>query len=60
MSKHKSGDHGAESPSPPEIVCILVVDAIIDEFEVEICCLRVPVDRDHCFQRVVIIVSRAS
>ena len=22
--------------------------------------LRVPVDRDHCFQRVVIIVSRAS
>ena|ERR1035437_918630 len=40
MSKRKSGDHAAESPSPPEIVCILVVDAIIDEFEVEICCQR--------------------
>jgi len=31
MSKRKSG-----SPTPPETVCILVVDAIIDEFEVEI------------------------
>ena len=40
MSKRKSGDHAAESPSPPEIVYILVVDAIIDEFEVEICCQR--------------------
>ena len=40
MSKRKSGDHAAESPSPPEIVCIHVVDAIIDEFEVEICCQR--------------------
>jgi hypothetical protein len=30
MSKHKSG-----SPTPPE-TCIIVVDAIIDEFEVEI------------------------
>jgi hypothetical protein len=36
----KRGCHVAESPSPPEIVCILVVDAIIDEFEVEICCQR--------------------
>jgi hypothetical protein len=35
MSKRKSGGHAARSPSPPEIVCILVVDAIIDEFEVE-------------------------
>ena len=40
MSKRKSGGHAAESPSPPEIVCILVVDTIIDEFEVEICCQR--------------------
>ena len=40
MSKRKSGSHAARSPSPPEIVCILVVDAIIDEFEVEICCQR--------------------
>ena len=40
MSKRKSGGHAAESSSPPEIVCILVVDAIIDEFEVEICCQR--------------------
>src|SRR5260370_38292912 len=36
MSKRKSGVHAAESSSPPEIVCILVGDAIIDEFEVEI------------------------
>ena len=40
MSKRKSGGHAAESPYPPELVCILVVDAIIDEFEVEICCQR--------------------
>ena len=40
MSKRKSGDHAAESLSPPEIVCILVIDAIIDEIEVEICCQR--------------------
>jgi hypothetical protein len=40
MSKRKSGGRAAESPSPPAIVCILVVDAIIDEFEVEICCQR--------------------
>jgi hypothetical protein len=40
MSKRKSGAHAAESPSPREIVCTLVVDAIIDEFEVEICCQR--------------------
>src|SRR5258708_39203890 len=36
MSKRKSGGHAAESSSPPVIGCILVVDAIIDEFEVEI------------------------
>ena len=40
MSKHKSGGRAAELPSPPKIVCILVVDAVIDEFEVEICCQR--------------------
>src|ERR1700689_5818074 len=40
MSKRKSGGHAAESPSPREIVCTLGVDAIIDEFEVEICCQR--------------------
>ena len=40
MSKHKSGARAAESPSPRKIVCTLVVDAIIDEFEVEICCQR--------------------
>src|SRR5664279_5688888 len=40
MSKRKSGGHAAGSPSPPEIVCILVVDAVIDEVEVEICCQR--------------------
>jgi hypothetical protein len=46
MSKHKSRGHAAEPPSPPEIVCILVVDAIIDEFEVEICYERIDgVDR---------------
>jgi hypothetical protein len=40
MSKRKSGGHASESPSPPETVCVLVVDAIIDAFEVEICCQR--------------------
>ena len=40
MSKRKSGNHAAESPSPPEIVCTLVVDAVIDDIEVEICCQR--------------------
>src|ERR1035441_6313126 len=40
MSKHKSGGRAAESPSPPEMVCTLVVDAVIDEVEVEICCQR--------------------
>src|ERR1035437_8124374 len=40
MSKRQSGGHTAESPSPPVIVCVLVVDAIIDEFEVEIRCQR--------------------
>jgi hypothetical protein len=36
MSKRKSDDSTAKSQSPPEIVCIFVVDAIIDEIEVEI------------------------
>jgi hypothetical protein len=40
MSKHKSRGHAIELPSPPEIVCTLVVDAIIDEIEIEICCQR--------------------
>src|ERR1700730_10220806 len=40
MPKHKSGGRSAESPSPPEMVCTLVVDAVIDEIEVEICCQR--------------------
>jgi hypothetical protein len=40
MSKRKSRRHVAEPPSPPEIVCILVVNAIIDEIEIEICCQR--------------------
>ena len=35
MSKRKSDGHAAESPSPPEIVCVLVVHIILDEFEVE-------------------------
>jgi len=35
MSKRKSGGQAARSPSPPEIVCVLVVDIILDEFEVE-------------------------
>ena len=40
MSKRKSGSRAAEPPSPPEMVCTLVVDAVIDEVEVEICCQR--------------------
>jgi len=40
MSKRKSGDPTAESPSLPVIVCVLVVDNTFDEFEVEICCQR--------------------
>jgi hypothetical protein len=40
MSKRKSDGRAAGSPSPPEIVCVLVVDAVIDEVEVEICCQR--------------------
>ncbi len=40
MSKRKSGGRPVELPSPPEMVCILVVDAVIDEIEVEICCQR--------------------
>ena len=35
MSKRKSGDQTAESPSLPVIVCVLVVDNTFDEFEVE-------------------------
>ena len=41
MSKRKSGSHGAASTSLPETVCVLVIDAIIDEIEVEICCQRI-------------------
>jgi hypothetical protein len=40
MSKRKSGAHAVGSASPAKIVCILVVDAIIDEIEVEICFQR--------------------
>jgi hypothetical protein len=40
MSKRKSSGAAAESPSPPERVCIFVVDTIFGEFEVEICCQR--------------------
>jgi len=40
MSRRKSGGQTAESPAPPEIVCILVVDTMFDDFEVEICCQR--------------------
>jgi hypothetical protein len=39
MPKRKSGGHAAESSSA-EIVCVLVVDAIIDEIEVKIRCQR--------------------
>jgi hypothetical protein len=37
MPKSELGGDAADSSSPPERVCILVVDAIIDEIEVEIC-----------------------
>ena len=40
MSKRKSRVRRAVLPSPPETACVLIVDAIIDEFEVEICCQR--------------------
>ena len=40
MSKCKSDGWAAESPPPPVIVCVLVVDNTFDEFEVEICCQR--------------------
>lgn len=40
MSKRKSGGEAAEPTSPPKVVCTLVVDIILDEFEVEICCQR--------------------
>jgi hypothetical protein len=41
MSKRKSRVRRAVLPSPPETACVLIVDAIIDEFEVEICCQRI-------------------
>jgi hypothetical protein len=41
MSGRKSAGYAAEPPSPVEIVCTLVVDAIIDEIEIEICCQRI-------------------
>jgi hypothetical protein len=40
MSKRESSAHAAESSSPPGIVCVLLVDVIIDEAEVEIRCER--------------------
>src|SRR5450759_4823837 len=40
MPKRRSDDHPTELPSPPEMVCTLVVDAVIDEFEIEIYCQR--------------------
>jgi len=40
MSRRKSGGRAAALPSPPEIICVLVVDNTFDEFEVEICCQR--------------------
>ena len=40
MSNRESDGQAAESSSPPEIVCILMVDNTFDEFEVEICCQR--------------------
>jgi hypothetical protein len=40
LSKRKLGGRAEGSPSPPEVVCILVVDTMFDEFEVEICCQR--------------------
>jgi hypothetical protein len=40
LSKRKSDDH-RELPSSPEMVCTLVVDAVIDELEVEIRCQRI-------------------
>ena len=40
MSKRKSGGRAAGPLSPPEMVCILLVDTMFDEFEVEICCQR--------------------
>src|SRR5450759_34695 len=40
MSKRKSDSRAARSLTPPEMVCILVVDAVIAEIEIEICCQR--------------------
>ena len=40
MFQPKSNSASAESPSPPELVCTLVIDAMLNEFEVEICCQR--------------------
>jgi hypothetical protein len=40
MPRRKSDSYAAESPSSLERVCILVVDVVIDEVEVEICCQR--------------------
>ena len=40
MSIRKGDGQAAEPSSPPQTVCTLVVDAIIDEFEVEIWCQR--------------------
>jgi hypothetical protein len=53
MSKCKSDGRAAEPSSHPQIICILTVDNMFDEFEVEIFCQRTNgVDRGlllrHC------------
>jgi hypothetical protein len=40
MSKITFCGVASEPSAPPDIVCTLVVDAVIDEIEVEICCQR--------------------
>jgi hypothetical protein len=40
MLKCKSDGGAAVSPSSPEIVCILAVKTIVDDWEIEICCQR--------------------
>jgi hypothetical protein len=40
MSKRRSNGAAEEPPSPPEIVCTFVVNTVLDECEVELCCQR--------------------
>lgn len=49
MSKRQSGG-AADLPPTPERVCVIVVDAFIDELEVDICCERTK-GVDHVFFR---------